>query len=154
MAIDRLQQRCASSADLERLLEIDRDSFPRPWNQQMFLEELTGKHTYLFVASRLEQDKSSPLLGFICFRCCLDEATLIRVAVDPGCQQQGVAAFLMRKMFARLKQDKIREIFLEVSTVNRAALALYQSFGFQGIGSRPKYYAGSGEDALLMKAAL
>ncbi len=120
----------------------------------MFLEELTGNHACLYVAARSEQGKLSQLLGFICFHCCLDEATLIRVAVDSDCRQQGVAAFLMRKMFARLKQDKIKEIFLEVSTVNCAALVLYQSFDFQGIGTRPKYYAGSGEDALLMKAAL
>jgi len=154
VAVERLQLWRASSTDLEGLLEIDRKCFSRPWSRQMFLEELTGKRKHLYVAARLEQGKLSPLLGFICFHCCLDEATLIRIAVDPGCRQQGTAALLMRKMFARLKQEKIREIFLEVSTVNHAALALYQSFDFHRIGSRPTYYAGSGEDALLMKAVL
>jgi len=154
VAVERLQLRCASPADLERLLEIDRDSFSRPWSRQMFMEELTGGHKHLYSAVRSGRDGSFSLLGFICFHCCLEEATLIRIAVDPGCRRQGIAAFLMRKMLARLRQENVREIFLEAGAANRAALALYHSFDFHRVGSRPNYYAGSGEDALLMKAAL
>ena len=33
---------------------------------------------------------------------------------------------------------------------NTAAIALYERFGFRAAGTRPRYYADTGEDALIM----
>ena len=39
---------------------------------------------------------------------------------------------------------------LEVRPSNPAAIALYERFGFVRAGTRPRYYADTGEDALVM----
>jgi ribosomal-protein-alanine N-acetyltransferase len=39
---------------------------------------------------------------------------------------------------------------LEVRPSNPAAIALYERFGFVSAGTRPRYYADTGEDALIM----
>ena len=43
-----------------------------------------------------------------------------------------------------------RVVTLEVRLSNRAARALYGSFGFRPVGIRPRYYSDNGEDALIM----
>ena len=44
----------------------------------------------------------------------------------------------------------LSEANLEVRYSNTRAQNLYHSLGFRQIGIRPKYYSGTGEDALLM----
>ena len=44
--------------------------------------------------------------------------------------------------------------YLEVRVSNKAAIALYQSLGFEHIGRRKGFYRHPTEDALLMKASL
>ena len=39
---------------------------------------------------------------------------------------------------------------LEVRASNSAAMTLYNEFGFQIVGRRPRYYADNKEDAVLM----
>jgi ribosomal-protein-alanine N-acetyltransferase len=39
---------------------------------------------------------------------------------------------------------------LEVRTSNAPAIALYERFGFKSVGTRPRYYQDTGEDAIIM----
>jgi len=149
-----LTLRSATITELEEILALDRRSFSVPWSRQMFIDELSGDHKHLFCAFQSNPDRLSLLLGFICFHSCLDEATLLRIAVQPGKKRKGIASFLIRKMMAQLKDEKVREIFLEVGASNHAAQKLYRSFNFQFIDRRPEYYPGTREDALIMKAIL
>ena len=45
-------------------------------------------------------------------------------------------------------------VLLEVRPTNAEARALYESLGFRVIGRRKGYYFDTGEDALVMEAAL
>jgi ribosomal-protein-alanine N-acetyltransferase len=45
-------------------------------------------------------------------------------------------------------------MFLEVRASNAAAIALYSSAGFEGVGRRVRYYARPIEDAVVMKLGL
>lgn len=148
----RLQLRLVTRADLEEIILLDHRSFSSPWSRGMFLEELTGNHKYFYGA--FQSTLPGKLLGFICFHLCLDEATLLRIAVADNCKRKGVASLLMRKMFTVLGEQGAKEIFLEVGTSNHAARSLYRLFGFGVAGRRPDYYAGIREDALLMKVRL
>lgn len=144
----------ATVLELEEILALDRHSFSRPWSRQMFIDELSGDHNHLLCVFQSSPDIVSSLLGFICFHSCLDEATLLRIAVHPDKRRKGIASFLIRNMMAQLKDEKVREIFLEVGALNQAAQRLYQSFHFQFVGRRPEYYSDTREDALIMKATL
>lgn len=144
----------ATVLDLEDIFALERRSFPIPWSRQMFLDELSGDHKHLLCVFQSNPGIESPLLGFICFHSCLDEATLLRIAIHPDKRRKGIASFLLREMMSLLKDNKVREIFLEVGAANQAAQRLYQSFHFQLVGRRPEYYPGTHEDALIMKAVL
>ena len=51
------------------------------------------------------------------------------------------------------KMGRVRAV-LEVRTGNIPALGLYQGLGFECVGRRPKYYADTGEDALILTLQL
>ncbi|MCK4378066.1 MAG: ribosomal protein S18-alanine N-acetyltransferase [Deltaproteobacteria bacterium] len=150
----QLELRPAAVVDLEEIIDLDQRSFTMPWSRRMFLDELSGDDKRLYGVFRLNPDMSPLLLGFICFHHCLDEATLLRIAVHPGKNRKGIASFLIREMMVLLKDKGVKKIFLEVGTSNHAARRLYRSFDFQLIGRRPEYYSGTREDALIMKAML
>ncbi|MEA2109116.1 MAG: ribosomal protein S18-alanine N-acetyltransferase [Pseudomonadota bacterium] len=150
----QLKLRPAIVVDLEEIIDLDQHSFIMPWNRQMFIDELSGDEKHLYGVFQSNPDWSPLLLGFVCFHHCLDEATLLRIAVHSGKKRKGIASFLIREMIILLKDKKVKEIFLEVGASNHAARRLYRSFDFQLIGRRPEYYYGTREDALIMKAML
>ncbi|GAA4673741.1 hypothetical protein GCM10025780_17580 [Frondihabitans cladoniiphilus] len=76
------------------------------------------------------------------------------IAVAPVARRQGVARDLMRRMLDEAYSRGARETFLEVRVDNPGAQALYESFGFEGIAVRPRYYMPDGVDALVMRARL
>lgn len=93
------------------------------------------------------------IVGWIAFRRVLDEAELLRVAVDPDARRRGVARALLEHGLAVVGEHGARECHLEVAAENAAALALYRAFGFREVGRRKGYY-GVGRDALLLTVGL
>ena len=150
----QLELRTAAIVDLEEIIDLDQRSFAMPWSWQMFIDELSGDDKRLYGVFPSNPDTSPLLLGFICFHHCLDEATLLRIAVHPDKKRKGIASFLIREIMILLKDKGVKKMFLEVGTSNHAARRLYRSFDFQLIGRRPEYYSGTREDALIMKAML
>jgi ribosomal-protein-alanine N-acetyltransferase len=73
---------------------------------------------------------------------------LMNVAVDPDHRRRGIASALLAEMIARTGEDA--PLTLEVRTSNAGAIALYERFGFRSAGTRRRYYADTGEDALIM----
>jgi ribosomal protein S18 acetylase RimI-like enzyme len=70
------------------------------------------------------------------------------IGVDPAYQGQGIGRQLLRRLFDFAGDATI---FLEVRTDNAAAIALYESEGFEQVGLRKRYYRVSGADAYTMK---
>jgi ribosomal-protein-alanine N-acetyltransferase len=52
------------------------------------------------------------------------------------------------------RRGGLEAVTLEVRPANRPALALYRAFGFTTAGTRPGYYADTGEDALILTLQL
>lgn len=93
------------------------------------------------------------LKGFAVFRCVLDEAELLYIAVRPNARRQKIAKKLLRHAMRVLSQRAIETVFLEVKAHNIPAHKLYRKFGFLRFGRRENYYR-DGSDALLMRCAL
>ncbi len=77
------------------------------------------------------------LTGFVLAQVVADEAEILTIAVDPAFQRRGLGRALMQDS---LKQKQVGAVFLEVAADNTAAIALYESCGFQLIGRRTGYY--------------
>ncbi|HSM83025.1 MAG TPA: GNAT family N-acetyltransferase [Nodosilinea sp.] len=103
-------------------------------------------------------DGEAALLGLGCYWAILDEAHITVLAVDPHYQRRGLGKWLLANLLEAAcdAQDPatgegraLTRATLEVRPSNATALALYESFGFETLGRRQRYYA-DGEDALIL----
>ncbi len=76
---------------------------------------------------------------------------MLKLSVRPECRRQGVSRTLMTFLLNQAREKKASKVLLEVRPSNQAALALYQSLGFEALYRRPRYYDSEGEDALVME---
>ena len=130
-------------SDLPQVIAIERRAFPTPWSLAMFVLELSKPSGVCLAAVHDEK-----IVGYlVCSR--YDRVRhLMNIAVDPASRRRALARRLLEAMFERAGPDE--SYTLEVRTSNAPAIALYESFGFQAAGTRPRYYQDTGEDALIM----
>ena len=144
--------------DIASVLEIERASQPSPWPAQLFLQELERDWAHVdlaWSASGHDGDAGSPaVVGFCNYWLVHDEVHLLNLATHPGWRRQGVATRLLRYLLDVGKERDCRFVTLEVRASNRPARDLYQRHGFEAVGLRPRYYAESGEDAVVMTLEL
>jgi ribosomal-protein-alanine N-acetyltransferase len=142
-----LAVRTLNFSDLPQVIAIERRAFPAPWSLSMFVLELS-KPSEIALAARLE----GRIVGYvICAR--YDEALhIMNIAVDPGRRRCGVASALLDEVIARGGADA--SYTLEVRVSNLGAIVLYERYGFRAVGTRPRYYADNGEDAIIMWRAI
>jgi len=144
MTDEQLEIRRLTYADLPQVIAIERRSFPTPWSLAMFVLELS-KPSGICLAARRER-------GIVGYLVCSRYDTvwhLMNVSVDPAQRRCGVATALMNTLLERV-DDPGAQHTLEVRPSNRAAISLYEKFGFRSAGLRRRYYHDNGEDALIM----
>jgi ribosomal-protein-alanine N-acetyltransferase len=147
LSTDGITVRSLSFSDLPQVIAIERRSFPSPWSLSMFVLELSKPSGMALAAV-----KDAQIIGYlICAR--YDEAFhVMDIAVDPDHRRQGAAGALISALIARAGEDA--NYTLEVRVSNAGAITLYERHGFRAVGTRPRYYADNGEDALIMWRAV
>jgi [ribosomal protein S18]-alanine N-acetyltransferase len=134
---------------LEQVMEIERASFPTPWTQKMFLYELASPLSFHFVTSRRERHRDL-VLCYIIFWMFREEVHILNLATHPAFRRLGIAhSLLLFTLDFSYRRGGILYL-LEAREKNQAALDLYRKVGFASCGVRKKYYADTGEDAILM----
>jgi ribosomal-protein-alanine N-acetyltransferase len=115
--------------------------FEQAWDAQSFKRLLAHPASVALVA-RL----GTPLeiAGFIFAQIAADEAEVLTLAVRADRQRHGIATRLIEALIRATKKAEARQLFLEVSATNTAALALYQKLGFERVGQRKGYYEKAG----------
>lgn len=132
---------------LDRLEQLERMCFSRPWSKKMLAEELDNQCAAFLVAVEPETEKAVGYAGLLVVA---DEGYITNVAVDPSCRRQGVAAQLLQVFDNFAKGNHLAVLTLEVRPSNAAAIALYEGFGFREVGRRRNYYDLPKEDALIL----
>jgi ribosomal-protein-alanine N-acetyltransferase len=79
-------------------------------------------------------------VGFALCRVVRDEGELLSIGVGPAYRRRAIGTALLRESMERCRRAGAAVMFLEVATDNRSAQALYQTFGFEGVGRRDGYY--------------
>ena len=73
------------------------------------------------------------------------------LAVAPEHRRTGLGRTLLRGLLAEASARGVGDVFLEVRADNDAAVALYESEGFEAIDRRVGYYQPDGVDAIVMR---
>ncbi len=95
----------------------------------------------------------APAGGLVLARAVVDEAEILTLAVMPAHRRSGIARALLAEASAHAAERGARVLFLEVSTRNAPARALYGNAGFTEAARRRDYYR-DGSDALLLRRTL
>lgn len=131
--------------DIRETAAIENELFGVPWTEKILEENLDNKLYSVYIVQKDEE-----ITGYICFMTVAGESELLRIAVSTSCQRQGIAARLMDFMLEKLKTEGVRNITLEVRSRNKAAISLYEKYGFKVEGVRKRYYHNPEDDALIM----
>ncbi|MDQ2065929.1 ribosomal protein S18-alanine N-acetyltransferase [Xinfangfangia sp. CPCC 101601] len=120
---------------------------PPPWSAADFASLTADPLVFLLTEGEA---------GFLLGRAVAGEAELLTLAVAPDSRRLGLGRKLVAAFLTTAGTRGAEQAFLEVSAENPAAIALYESQGFQTAGRRRGYYAAEGRriDALVMARAL
>lgn len=128
--------------DPVQLAALHKACFRDFWTVQAIAQLLATPGTFAFAGAQ----------GFVLARVAGDEAEILTIAVMPGAQRRGLGRALLAAAAAHAAGLGARRLFLEVSTANAAALALYRGAGFDEVSRRKAYYGD--QDALVLARTL
>ena len=137
--------------DIDEVLKIEEDSFPKPWSRNIFEKELKNPVSYS-LAGWLTRDSSDLLAAYVFFWIVQGEAHILNLTVRGEFQRMGLSRRLLGFVLQFMSEKGVEDIFLEVRRSNKAAISLYESFGFRVFYERKNYY--EDEDALVMGLSL
>ena len=147
MSTQQVTIRPRGYADLPQVIAIERRAFPTPWSLAMFVLELSKPSSVCLAAAR-STPSEEVLVGYLICSRYADVWHLMNIAVDPPVVRRGIGTALIERLIEVAGPAECYT--LEVRPSNPAAISLYERFGFVPAGTRPRYYADTGEDALVM----
>ena len=135
-----------SQSDLPAAFQIEKRAHAFPWSEHTFASNQGER--YLNYQLTVE----GRMAAFAITQVVLDEATLFNIAVDPDFQRRGLGKALLEHLIDELEKRGVLTLWLEVRASNVAAIALYESLGFNEATIRRNYYptAVGREDAIIM----
>ncbi len=144
------------SSELDSVMTIMEAAFDSRFGEGWTRSQCAGILPLSGVILTLAFGDSGEAEGFSLLRIVADEAELLLLAVAPGSQGRGVGKALLNHFIDLARGRGVRRLHLEVRDGN-PAVGMYQAFGFDAEGRRPKYYCGrdgSQHDALTMARSL
>ena len=131
------------STDIDTALDIERRTYPEPWSEGVFRDELSQSSRVYLVA-----EVDGAMIGFAGLMLVEDDAHVTTLAVDSAVRQRGVGTRLMLELIAAGLDRGARNLTLEVRATNEGAQRLYNRFGMSAVGVRKHYYRD--DDAVIM----
>ena len=139
-----------TAQDINAVMEVEKSAYTYPWTKGIFADCIRVGYD-CWVATENEVIIAHAVLSIAA-----GESHILNLAVSKSLQKSGIGKQLLTQMIniARLKNADI--IMLEARPSNTAAIRLYESKGFNEIGSRKAYYPTKDgkEDALLFALQL
>lgn len=133
---------------LDRVLEIEAQSYPKPWTRSLFQSELALRTSRAYYVALVD----GGVVAYGGLMMVGDEGHVTNLAVDPEWRRHGVASRLLVQFVREAIRRGAQRISLEVRTSNEGAQAMYRRFGLAPVGVRRRYYRDTGEDAVIMTA--
>ena len=135
--------------DIERVYEIEVQSFRTPWSKASLMGELKNR-----VARYLLLEEDGIVAAYGGMWVLYEESHMTNIAVAPEYRGRGYGRILFFAMMAEAQKRGASQMTLEVRETNAPAIALYQKHDFVPVGRRKNYYTSPTEDAILMTVTL
>jgi ribosomal-protein-alanine N-acetyltransferase len=137
-------------ADVGEVIGIERASYQFPWTEGIFHDCLrVGYLCRVAVQERM-------IVGYAVMSMGAGEAHILNLCVRETVRRCGVGRGLIRYLLEKAEGAGMSEAFLEVRPSNVIAMLLYESLGFEQVGTRRGYYQALGgrEDAAVLRLRL
>ncbi|MFZ2359572.1 MAG: GNAT family N-acetyltransferase [Anaerolineae bacterium] len=131
------QVRPVQPDDLGRLAALDDAAFELPYQLASGeLIELMVTCGYFVVAEGGDETGQAALLGYTCADVLGETGQIIRLAVHPNAQRQGIGRTLLNHGLAYCRANGARRVTINTQESNQASLRLYEQAGFRRVGGR------------------
>lgn len=137
-------------ADLDAVMEIEKDAYPYPWTLGIFRDCLhVGYCCWVYT-------QAEEILAYGVMSIAAGESHLLNLCVRGSARRSGLGTTMLRHLVQLAGRHGADVVLLEVRPSNVAAVDLYRNLGFNEVGIRKNYYpADDGrEDALVMARQL
>lgn len=143
--MNRIEFRPMLASDIETVMQLETHIYAFPWTKGIFADCIRANYD-CWVALQ-----GSNIIAYAVLSVAAGESHILNLAVNTSQQHQGIGKQLLLHLINRASLLNAEIIMLEVRSSNNTAIQLYESSGFNEIGSRKAYYpAPEGkEDALL-----
>jgi len=135
---------------LPEVLAIEREAFPAPWTEGMFVQEVEEK----WLSRSFVVTADGRVVGYVVAWMLRSEMHILNLAVASAHRRQGIARRLLDHVLGLADADRCQLVTLEVRVSNESARQLYMTMGFAPVGIRRRYYHDNNEDALVMTKRL
>ena len=141
---------------LRGVLAVEQLVYPKPWSANLFTTEMSQPESRRYLVA-VEHGGAArfgrrTVLGYAGVMVAVGEAHITTVAAHPHHHRRKIASRLLVRLLREARDLGAEAATLEVRVNNRGAQRLYSAFGFAPVGVRPRYYAETNEDALIMWA--
>ncbi len=134
---------------LPLVLAIEQASYPAPWPEVAFSNEMASDVSITIVAMEGEA-----VAGFLVGWIAADQVHLANIAVHAGHRRRGIGNGMMAWLLEEAVRRGCTTATLEVRDSNRAARMMYRQLGYSAVALRRAYYTNPTEDAVVMVKTL
>lgn len=128
---------------IPEIARLEAECFSQPWSENALSEELKNENSHFLAAV------SDRVLGYIGVQEICGEAYITNVAVFGEYRKEGIGRKLLNEACSGAKERGCEFITLEVRESNSAAIALYESEGFEKAGVRKNFYSSPTENGII-----
>lgn len=151
------------------VLEIERASYPAPWSESAFINEMTSGTSVAIVALAGETgdtgetgetgeardtgetaETAETVAGYLVGWIASDQLHIANIAVAAGHRRRGAGNLMMNWLLEESVRRGCASSSLEVRESNLAARAMYTRLGYRAVAIRKAYYSNPREDAVVM----
>jgi ribosomal-protein-alanine N-acetyltransferase len=97
-------------------------------------------------------ERAELIVGFVGLWMLPDEAHIVTIAVRESHRRRGIGELLLLEAIDLARERGQPLVTLEVRVSNDPAISLYEKYGFEEVGLRPRYYSDNREDAYILTA--
>ncbi len=120
--------------DLDRIMEIEENTFSTPWSRESFELEITKNLLANYIVAEID----NYIVGYGGIWLIIDEGHITNIGVEEKYRGLGVGNRLLEGLIQLCIDRNIRAMTLEVRRSNEVARALYKKHGFSEYGIRKK----------------